>query len=323
MGKTYLSVFITEYLETNARQTGDTTTIYFFCDSRVAARNTGVNILRGLVHQLILHRPKLIDVLTSSSIFQDECLFGANALETLWNVFRGMISALQGIYKTVYCILDGVDECEKKSLSSLVAKMTAMIEDTIGQEIGPTVKLAVVSRRHPSHVLPGTVFSSSISLLNFSASKGAKDGLNHYIVSQVSDLANRKGIMNTPLHRRIESRLQVRASDASFLWVRLMMNKLESEDHSQIMAVHEGFPQDLDAVYDRVVARIDDGKLEIVTRLLQWVTYVDTPLTVPALCEAIKIENGGLPSREEALLDLVQSCGHLLTVTEIDVAVTR
>ena len=54
-----LSVFLTQDLEKHTDR-GNAKLVYFFCSHQDERRNTGVAVLRGLVHEIITQCPQLI-----------------------------------------------------------------------------------------------------------------------------------------------------------------------------------------------------------------------------------------------------------------------
>lgn len=313
MGKTYLSIFLSRHLEPESQQTAESATIYFFCDNKRAAQNTGINILRGLIYQLTQLRRELVKVLLSPWKAQSKLLFAPNALESLWQVFQHMIAALGDTYQTIHCLLDGMDECEDTSLSSLLVKLRSIANDR--QTSGPTFKFIGVSRRYPDHIPRSLI---SFISLEIDESGRAKRDVERYIATQVMDLARKKNIVNSPLQSHIERIFKDRA-EGTFLWVSFMVKDLESKSIAQIETALEDLPRGLDAVYDKIIAQMDPGKLELVTKLLQWIAFAKVPLTIPALCEAIGVNGTELLTREQVCLDYIQSCGHLLLTTKVDI----
>jgi Cdc6-like AAA superfamily ATPase len=53
-GKTMISIFLSKRLEID---NADDTVIWFFCDNKTASRNSAVNVIRGLMTQLIRKAP--------------------------------------------------------------------------------------------------------------------------------------------------------------------------------------------------------------------------------------------------------------------------
>jgi len=135
-GKTVISIFLSELLEVTKP-----TVIYFFCDNKTASRNSAVNILRGLMSQLIQQHPELLSCLLSTWKIQQDALL--KSFDTLWRIFHQMLEALKG--EEVCCVLDALDECDEQSLTSILCKIT----DSYHSPTGLPLKLIIASREEP------------------------------------------------------------------------------------------------------------------------------------------------------------------------------
>jgi hypothetical protein len=119
-----LSIFLAEELERIAKDSRDTMFLQYFCDNKDEKRNTGVTILRGLVFQLLQLQPKLFDYILPSFKIQKASLFTGSSFETLWRIFETMLR--DPVLGTVYCVLDGLDECDEALLEVLLEKFGAL-----------------------------------------------------------------------------------------------------------------------------------------------------------------------------------------------------
>jgi len=123
-GKTMLSVFLVEELERTVNDSQNTLLLQYFCDNKDEKRNTAVTVIRGLIFQLLQYRPKLFDHILPSYKIQKESLFNNSSFETLWRIFNTMLR--DPVLGTVYCVLDGIDECDETSLQVLLSKLKAL-----------------------------------------------------------------------------------------------------------------------------------------------------------------------------------------------------
>ncbi|KAI9764416.1 MAG: hypothetical protein M1840_008439 [Geoglossum simile] len=125
-GKTMLSIFLTEELYKTAKQSQSAkdVLVYFFCDNRDNRRNTAVAILRGLIWQLIQQDSNLLD-------------------HILPRIFENMVQ--DPVLDSVFCVLDGLDECDKHSLEGFSEKLRGFCSKS-----PPGLKVIVVSRELPN-----------------------------------------------------------------------------------------------------------------------------------------------------------------------------
>ncbi len=113
---------------TNAPPTGTALLIYYFCDNREEKRNTAVAILRGLIFQLLRQEESLYRHILPVFQTQDERSFTSASFETLWRIFESMVR--DPCIELIYCVLDGLDECEEPGLEMLVEKIADFYRDT-------------------------------------------------------------------------------------------------------------------------------------------------------------------------------------------------
>ena len=108
MGKTMLSIFLTEELE-RQKNSSEAVLLYYFCEGQDVKRNSAVNILRGLLYSFVRQRPKLIKWILPDFEVRDEALFTSSSIEATWGINDPDTGP-------VYCVADGLDECSKTSL---------------------------------------------------------------------------------------------------------------------------------------------------------------------------------------------------------------
>jgi Cdc6-like AAA superfamily ATPase len=91
-GKTILSIFLTEELESMLQKRENTILLFFFCSNQDEKRNTAVAILRSLVYQIIVKRPGLVrqHVLPYFET-PEKCQDTLSSLESLWIIFRQLL----------------------------------------------------------------------------------------------------------------------------------------------------------------------------------------------------------------------------------------
>lgn len=291
-GKTVISIFLSELLEVTKPSA-----IYFFCDNKMASRNSAVNILRGLMSQLIQLHPELLSCLLSAWKIQQDALF--QSFETLWRIFHQMLEALKG--QEVCCVLDAVDECDEQSLTWLLRK----IIDLYNSPSELPLKLLIASREQPK-VLPQALTGyPRIKLEHID-----KD-IQLYISQKVSDLAEMKMIFDSPLHLRIEEAFR-ESAQGTFLWVSYMVQDLETKSLSEIELALTQLPKGLHEIYERILWQMRVENHDKIAEMLMWILFTKNPLTVPDLCEALQVQATAALTQEEVCFDYIRSCGHLL-----------
>lgn len=295
-GKTFLAVFLTQHLE---KTNPDATVIFFFCDNKVASRNTAVNILRGLLYQLILRHPDLISTVLLKWKVQRDRLFSDDSFETLWSIFQDMVTQLAD--QKIYCVLDALDECAEASLMSLLSKLKKLFDTNAVSGNTHKLKLTVLSREYPQ-CLPQTL--SAFPRIRIDEEKS---DIQLFLADRIATLVESKGIEGTPLHGHI-LKIFTERSEGTFLWVSFMAQELESKTLKEIETSLDHLPRDLSAIYDRILSQIisHDNERDRLN-LLSWLTLASRPLDVGELCEALQIEPTENLSRAQVCMDLVRS----------------
>lgn len=301
-----ISIFLSKRLETNNQ---DGTVIWFFCDNKTASRNSAVNVVRGLMTQLIMKYPRVLSFLLPTWKVQQDKTFQANSFETLWRIFLDMLAALEN--EKVYCVLDALDECDEESLSTLLFKIKTLFDPSRDNEERKCLRLVIASREHPLSLTQNLSAFPRISL----------DDLDHdiqlYIAEKVDHLARVKNIQGSPLQHRIETALREGAG-GTFLWVSYVAQDLEQKTLDEIDTAVNQLPRGLYAIYDRIISKIENETRGGIVEMLRWILLAARPLTISELCDAIDVKPTDFLTREQVCLGYVQSCGHLLQLQTRD-----
>ncbi|RSL56270.1 hypothetical protein CEP53_006834 [Fusarium sp. AF-6] len=305
-GKTFISIFLTQHLEANV-VSSSYKPIYFFCDNNVSTRNTAVNILRGLMYQLIRLHEGLLSLVMEHWKVQQRGLFSESSFERLWAIFQAMVLSL--IHTRIYCVLDALDECSEASLEPLLYKLTELFNSD--NRAKHHVKLAVLSRRHP------VCLPEALNTFNHVQLDDERHDIELYIQDQVSRLGERKGIRDADFLKHIEAVFHDRA-EGTFLWVSFMIADLNKKSAWEIESSLQQLPHGLYAVYGRILDQIKPRDQAVVAKLLTWITLAQVPLSVSELCEALQIEDTEFMNREELCMSYIEACGHLLQSSEMD-----
>ena len=115
-GKTMMSIFLAEHFEQCTEDSPDAVSLEFFCDSKNNKRNTADSITQALVFQLLYKMKELIKHILSTFAIHQASLFSRSSFESLWRIFVDM--TCDPILRTIYCVLDGLDECDEASLEN-------------------------------------------------------------------------------------------------------------------------------------------------------------------------------------------------------------
>ena len=141
-GKTMMSIFLTEELEEKTSSMEDGQFICFFCSHQNEKRNTGVAVLRGLVHQIVSKRPKLIKHALPYFETAERTQQTLSSLEALWLIFSRLIADSE--LGTIFCVLDGLDECDQ--LGALLPRIISQLAPSNTASSRTGFRLTIVSR---------------------------------------------------------------------------------------------------------------------------------------------------------------------------------
>lgn len=300
-----LSIFITESLE----ESNECIT-YFFCRHDDEKRNTETAVLRGLLVQLLRTiSDQAFDQHVWPSFHSDKAAsYTLSGPQTIWNVFQALLTSRDST--TTFCILDGLDECNRDTSRQLTQRFHDIFETNKSAHSTVTFKLAVV-RRDPS----GFCGFSNIQLEE--CDLHIRHDIDLFIARNIQDALSHKPGFDKRVLRWISDRLRYR-SEGSFLWISFVVRDLSRYRTSrEVMKTLEHTPMGLQEQYRRILRQIfeeheDDWRH--IQALLAWVSLAFMPLTMPQLASAVM----GSSSRQnrEHISDLLRFCEHLLVVSE-------
>ncbi|PKK40810.1 hypothetical protein CI102_15130 [Trichoderma harzianum] len=311
-GKTMLSIFLTEELERRTQESKATELLLFFFCTPDEKHSSAVAILRGLVYQLVRLRPNLVSHILSdfeSAEKTQETLKSPNAL---WMVLEKVLQAPD--LGTVFCVLDGLDECDEKSSRLLVDKFYEyFLESSKPSDV--RFKLAIVSRKI------GILDVFPQVKLDPDNNEYVNSDIQNFIASSVRRLERIRGIND--IRESIETTLLERAQ-GTFLWVGFVMAELSRKRTcTEIMETLEEIPQGLHGIYSRMLAQIEASRRSVIFDILQWVAVAVRPLALSELREAIHLPPTTKISKNQAIFDHIILCGHILTIHDEQVSLVH
>ncbi|KAK4085044.1 uncharacterized protein Triagg1_34 [Trichoderma aggressivum f. europaeum] len=308
LGKTMLSIYLTEYLSVFFLSSGDTRThysTYFFCNAKDNTRNNAVAIIRGILFQLVEQKKELIRHILPRYEVQKEQLFSQNSFETVWKFFLEMTNDLGNSQAT--CIIDGLDECEPISLELLLKNLKKITSTS------PRLKIIVLSREYPQ--IFGALLGQFPRIrLDPDAKTEVNRGLEQYISTRVAELSESK--QYTPQLANHVKECLMEKSAGTYLWVSFTVKDLQTMEISEVEESLNQFPQGLDALYERILQQIESTQRGLILNILRWCTFAVRPLSLNELATALEIKSTGLLDRVTILRGKLAYCGHFLNITD-------
>ncbi|KAF5573628.1 NACHT ankyrin domain-containing protein [Fusarium pseudoanthophilum] len=322
-GKTVMSLFLSDQVEKRCQETDDHF-LFYFCRFQHESYNKPHKLLRSLAYQLLNFSTdisKIHEVFT----YLDTPEKAKNALcslECLWKITNLLLS--QSDLSTVYCLIDGIDECELSDV--LIGKFRDYCTSPAGRK-GP-LKVALIGRDVyilgiPIHSRGSESSPSSIpgiESVKADASGvfyGVKLDLDHH--ERINDdIATFIRWSLEPLQRiqgfdairpQIEQDLLGRA-EGTFLWVAFVVQELSKKRTClQIAETVKDIPVGLYPIFGRMLNQIDPKYRHVTATILKWIAIAMRPLTLEELAYAIE-------SDIEQMEDRISICQPLLRISD-------
>ena len=311
-----ISIFLAEHFERSTNDSPDAVSLEFFCDNKNNKRNTADSIILGFLFQLLQKRPKLINHILSIFEIQQASLFSGSSFESLWRIFENMTS--DPMLRTIYCVLDGLDECDKPSLEVLLRHFKALFSKDISDAPSCRLNLIAVSRDLPN-IIPKLLSGFPRIRLDGDTDMEVNRDITRFIDTKLDDIfsaeeypqATRERVRNI-FHER---------SQGTFLWIGIAAKILEGYNAIEFEKVLERLPPGLDDLYARILLGIEVGHRQIAARILRWVVMAVRPLTLSelsAIIEPTREPPTGF-TREDVTKNQVSYCGYFLTIKGCEV----
>jgi hypothetical protein len=311
-GKTMMSIFLTEWLEKHTERIDNSNLVFFFCTAQDEERNTAVAVLRSLIRQIIAKRPQLVKHALPYFETTERIQQRISSLETLWIIFREL--AIDAGLGTMFCVLDGLDECNEGTLRGLVPRLVTLFAGDTPSSIKGAFKLAIISRDMP--YLRGRC--TRIRLDRDNDEKVDSD-IKLFVSARVEELSWIEGF-DDDFRASTQAALLERAG-GTFLWVGFAMYELsQKQTCTEIDKALEDMPRGLPAIYTRMLLRIPARKKETSRAILLWVATAARPLNLQELDAATGVRSpSSRITEEQAMRDAIACCGPLLKLQEQEV----
>ena len=314
-GKTMLSIFLAEELQQCTAIWRNAVFLEFFCDNKDEKRNTANSIICGLLFQLLKLQPKLSSHITPTFQVQQQSLFAGSSFETLWRIFKNMVC--DPVLGSVYCVLDGLDECDETSSELLLRRLKNLFTRP-NESSSCRLHLIVVSRDLPD-VIPEVLSSFSRIRLDPDADSEVNVDIQRFIDVKIDELSAYRRYPQS-LRDKVQKAFQNRAK-GTFLWVGIVAQELRRYKATEAEKALDLFPSGLEELYSRMLLQVDTSHREFVAKILRWVVMAVRPLTLSELSAALQadITPSADFNREEIMRDQISYCGYFLTIKEEEV----
>ncbi|KAI0410672.1 ankyrin repeat-containing domain protein [Xylaria grammica] len=302
-GKTVLSIFLTEELERRCRFSENENLLFYFCSYQDEKRNNAVAVLRGLMYQLLTKRPNLVTHVLPSFDSPKKIEYTSSSVHALCGMLRTLLQDPN--LGTVFCILDGLDECDDES-----SRLLSGFFSSIAEQNNKGFKLVIVSRPEVFGLDP----FPHVQLDPDNDGYVNKD-IDTFISTRIEELSKIEGF-NDEFRAHVKYTLLEKA-EGTFLWVGFVMDELSRKrTRTEIQHTLESVPKGLRAIFDRMLLQIKSSQTPKTRLVLRWVMFAVRPLTLAELGAATGIQPSPLISVEHAARDEVALCGPFLKINE-------
>ncbi|KAK7959701.1 uncharacterized protein PG986_004555 [Apiospora aurea] len=294
-GKTILSAHVASELRNHQFECAH----YHFHAGNKVSRSLS-DFLRSVAYQMAKSNTAVRERIMQMR--NDGSTFDLDDDRTIWTKLfkRGIFQAR--IYTPQYWVIDALDECTKyqEFLTLLRSEKPAF-----------PLRIFLTSRTLPDMARIHRPLQASMSLWSLRIpTESSMHDIECYIRSRTESLPLDNGSDRIELARKILVR-----SNASFLWVRLVLDELEKVYSSaSILNILEGIPEGMLPYYQRTASSTAENKREkhIAKALLLWVVTSFRRLTIAELCQALRLDiKEELLSAKTAIEGL---CGQLVSV---------
>ena len=305
-GKTMISIYLTEVLQP-IMDSRDGVLLYYFISNRDRNRNTALTVMRGIMHQWLSFQPYLAAHIKTHFEGSETTKYTISSFTSLWRLFLIMLS--QSRTTQVVCVLDGLDECEKRSLKQLL--------DAIGDYISraeetSTPKLKLICLSRPQPVLLENKLGQYCRINLDESEEETKADVERYILAEVAELKSEGNLSKDNL-LAVQQALQAGAN-GTFLWVGFVADELKGSDWEKVQEVLYRMPKSLGGVYQRLLQLIEDKERLIF--MLRWIILAARPLTVDELAAVTKTKGSETIVPSDVIRDQLASCGLLVRLED-------
>jgi hypothetical protein len=326
-GKTYMSIFLTDELEKKIKKQhskGKDSDLlaFYFCSGQSDKRSTGVTLLRGLIHMMLLQKPTSVEYILDDFIRlkPHNGLFALSNREALWRNFENILREIGT--RNIYFILDALDEYEENSLDWLLQKLTSLFSSKT-QAQRPILKIIITSRRLPEVL---SAYLSNFPHVNVNVGeKYLENDLKLFISSKIKSLADAKSNIEIDENKREILRAKWLSAtqplkeytNETFLWVGFIIRDLRKALLSEVAQMLDKPPRGLDNYYEKFLWRIlelGEAKSKTAATIIQWVAMAKRPLSLSELSATMDTLPTQTHSQEEVVNDHVNLCGYFLKV---------
>lgn len=260
----------------------ETFLVYFFCSERNRHLQSEHNILRSILHQMLLAAPLVVNkALQGFRRASANYTFVTNP-SILWEAIQATLIATS--WQTIYLVLDGLDEMASENLEGFAKGLKRLVEGVAPQIQPRRIKLLVTSR--PITNLETQLGCPSISI------RSERD-VRSFVQGSTDGLAQRFALPSE-LQTRIIQQICEKAQ-GMFLWAILAWHELcrganKPQDFATNLAKTQQLPASLEMLYEDILNRLSLPSRVLCLRIFPLLALSARPLHSAELRFALSME---------------------------------
>ncbi|KAI9890123.1 MAG: hypothetical protein M1814_004404 [Vezdaea aestivalis] len=301
IGKSTLATFLIDHI---CHNWPEDYCLYSFFNQRDFQKRSVAYLLRSLAFQLALQnedfRNQLFDLHEDTGI-----CFYTQTWQSIWErIFEGMVFELD-LSSPSFWVIDALDESDAPTgFANLLTNIQSKLH----------LKILILSRFSKDLSM---VFSEINKPVTVKEQRVSSANVMDDIRTYVDNIVKKSIPGDTGFQSEVMAQVLTKAS-GSFLWVRLAMETIQSNWHTQEDIQHAltELPPGMSSLYARMLSKIasqPDRPRIMAQRILTWVVCASRPLTVDELLCALSPEFGAFVSLENTIAEI---CDHFIVIED-------
>ncbi|KAF2739919.1 hypothetical protein EJ04DRAFT_572652 [Polyplosphaeria fusca] len=312
-GKTVLAASTVEELRLAGKRGGlEPQVFYFFFRAGFSDLCRAIAPLRSFVAQLFHSKNDDQDIIDRFAFIMEEQSSGQ--LSATRNELLDLLQLSTDHAGGSFFILDGLDECEDPAM---------VARDLLTLTCDSGVKTIIFSRPNVGCLFKSVPEEQRLNI----GRKNGKD-IETYVSAKLDEFVD-ENMLPSDIDTSTLSEHLILGADGMFLWIRLMLNYLNSPALTRrkraeaIMNVN--VPEGLDSIYDRIMHLIDQSNApekDLACRVFTWLLHSRRPLATRELQVAVSAITSADPDEEDEfqfpqfVRAVILSCGGLVEAQE-------
>lgn len=279
-GKSVLARYLVDKL---SEETDSSMTIFFFCsysDDRTQDLST---LLSALIYQLVFDDPRLSRPVQKKYGPMDGNTASSEA--HLWDILALVIGAPRR--RTIFLVIDALDELARTARHELLEKLISHVRQSNG-----SVKLLITSRHEPEI---GHVLGDQSVRLDLGKIADNRSDVETYLQQTVRKYGSSRSFGDDRTKIVVDE--MVSRADGMFLWAKLAWTYFidgvglwtKSTLDRKIAELRQ-LPPGLDALYYRILTKVDKSYWHDIIHVLSWMAVAPRPLTTSELPIALALK---------------------------------